>query len=158
MPVADAAIASSASDIAGRGHAGRRRLRLTPESAEEVELRYMPEGGDAVHPTNFLSFRVRTAGIADRHFIYTGVSFCQARRDLRLEAESIRGQLGQQRARQLSPNGLVTGLHVGEVDVRQHVAVPRQPVIADGVPVIEHAVRPAEEAGTEGGVGAPVED
>ena len=65
---------------------------------------------------------------------------------------------GSERARELAAHRFVAGLHVGEVQIRQHVAVRREQLVADGVPVVQHAVRPAEEARAEARVGAAVED
>ncbi len=54
-----------------------------------------------------------------------------------------------QRARDVAAHRLVAGLHVGEVEVRQHVAVRREAAVAHRVPEVQHAVRPAEEARAE---------
>ena len=59
----------------------------------------------------------------------------------------------------LAAEHLVAGLHVGEVQVGEHVRDSGQQPVADGVPEVEHAVRLAgQEARAEDDVGLAVED
>ena len=43
-------------------------------------------------------------------------------------------------------DNLIAGLHIREVEVREHVAQQGEETIAHHVPKEEHSVRPAEEA------------
>ena len=73
-------------------------------------------------------------------------------REFRLETEAI----GAQRPdplQHLAPEDLVAGLHVGQVQVRQHVREKGQRAVPEVVPEQEHALRAAEEAGSIDNIG-----
>src|SRR2546421_6144197 len=109
----------------------------------------MPEGGEAVAPVDFLSFCVSTPAVADLHLEDPGLRLRQPRRDLRLEAKTIRFEARlNDVARKIAPHSFVASLHVGEAEIGQHVRVHREELVADGVPEIEHAVWRAEEPRT----------
>ena len=78
------------------------------------------------------------------------------RGDLGFEPEPVRREA--EGARDVAAYRLVAGLHVGEVEVREHVAERGEAEVADGVPEVEHPVRAAEEAGAEDRVGPAVDD
>src|ERR1043166_3850008 len=118
----------------------------------------MPKRRHSVAPVDLLAFGVGATGIADRYLVDPRVGLGQQRRDLGLEAEAVRGQLRRHRTRELTADRLVAGLHVGEVEIRQHVAVHRQQAVAHRMPVIQDAMRSAEEARSETGVGLSVDE
>src|SRR5689334_5380347 len=103
-----------------RGARAARRAATTPRAAcgeigasssEEIELRDVPEGGDAILPVDLLALGVGAAGVADLDLEDARVDLREARGDLGLEAEPIRRQPRQHlAARDVPPHGLVAGL------------------------------------------------
>src|ERR1035437_6919018 len=116
----------------------------------------MPKGCNSVAPVDLLSLGVCPTSIGDRHLINACVPLRQSRGDFRLEPELVRREM--QRARQITANRLVAGLHVGEVEIRQLVAEGGEHRVAHRVPEVEHAMRPAKEARAEAGVRLSLDD
>src|SRR5262245_35369282 len=105
-------------------------------SREQIEPCDVPERGNSITPANFLPLGVCAPGVADGNLVDPRPGTREARGHLRLKAESLGSEFRQQRARKLTAHGLVTRLHVGEVEIRQHVAVRRQHFVAHRVPVV----------------------
>src|SRR5882724_2622826 len=105
----------------------------------------VPERGDSVAPSDLLALRVGPPRVGDADLPDASARLGEPRRDLRLEAESV--------ARQYEPlhyrrtHGLVARLHVGQVEVGEHVGDECQQAVADRVPEEEHAVIAAQETG-----------
>jgi len=79
-------------------------------------------------------------------------------RHLHLEAEAVALQR-RNAIQHAGAEDLVAHLDVGEVQVREHVAHERDDLVAQRVPEVEHAVRPAaDEARAEHDVGAAADD
>src|SRR5579864_5288047 len=92
---------------------------------------------EAVLPSDLLAFLVRPPVIADRHFVDAQLPLRGLHGDLRLEAESIRpdgNALQQVRAKHL-----VAGLHVGHIQIAEHVGNQRQVFVDHRMPVRQHA-------------------
>ena len=115
-----------------------------------------PEGDDAVRPADLLAFPVRPAGVGDRHLVDARVHLRQLRGELRLHAESARPD--RDALDDVRAEDLVAGLHVGEVQVRDHVREEGQELVRDVMPEIEDAARRAGEAGAVHDVGLALED
>src|SRR5580692_3134686 len=90
-----------------------------------------PEGARASSPANFLSFAIGTARIADRNFEYAGATLGQLDGELGLHVK--RGAFERNAFEQVSANHLVTGFHVGEVEVGNQVAQEGEQFIAERV-------------------------
>src|SRR5687768_5277580 len=114
------------------------------QSSEQVVPQDVSKGRDAVAPGDLLSFLIRSSRISDWYLedsrIRPGEPCC----DLGLESESLR--LERQRPGQLTPHRFIATLHVGEIEIAEHVAQRREHSVADRVPVVEHAVGSAEKA------------
>src|SRR5207253_1234111 len=103
-------------------------FRISTFSKEnELRLVEQPVAHDAeerlegVLEADLLAFFVRAAGVGDGDFVDAPGRpvFGDLRRELRLEPESIRLQLDA--LQHLAAKDLVAGLHVREVQVREHV-------------------------------------
>src|SRR5512138_1916870 len=95
---------------------------------EQIELHDVPEGGDAIGPPDFLSLGVRAAAVADRHFVDSRTRLGETRSELRLEAKSVRRKW--QTPHQVGAHHLVAGLHVGDVEIGEHVRQRREAPVA----------------------------
>ena len=127
------------------GHAGQRDvpdvlgiLRLPHRVAHD-----RPEGRDGVLPADLLAFLVGAPVVRDRHLVDPVAAPRDLRRDLGLEAEAVR--LDGDRLDDLAAKHLVAGLHVGEVQVGEHVGGERQETVADRVPEVEDAASAAAQ-------------
>ena len=89
---------------------------------------------DAVAPADVLPFGVRPAVIGDRHFVDPGARLREPRGELRLDPEPLTTE-PQGSFRVSRANGLVAGLHVGQVQIVQDVREPCQDPIPEGVPI-----------------------
>jgi len=114
-----------------------------------------PEGFERVFQADLLAFLVGAAVVADRDFVDSGLPLGELNGDLGLEAEAV-GPDGNA-LQQGRPEGLVAGLHVGEVQVGHDVAHGRQNPVRDGMPVVEDSpLAGGEEPGAEDGVSPAV--
>src|SRR5947209_5719172 len=112
-----------------------------------------------VLPGDFLSLFVAAAvvGDADLEDPQAGADFGDFRGDLRLEAEAI--ALERDLIQHRFAEDLVADFHVGEVEVREHVAEAREEAVAQRVPEVEHAMRlAAHEAAAEDHIRAILRD
>src|SRR5437764_11527777 len=110
----------------------------------------------AVSPTDLLALGIGAAAVRDAHLVDSPALPRHLGRDLGFDAEAVFVEV--EGLHDLPAERLVTGLHVGEVEVGGHVGNRRQETVADGVPVVEDPVGAAGvEAGAEYDIGAPVE-
>jgi hypothetical protein len=124
-----------------------------------------PAGGvahDAVHrshavpPADLLALGVGASVVGDPDLVDPPPAGGDLGRHLRFEAEAVLFDLD--RLDDLAAEGLVTGLHVGEVQVGEDVGDGGQELVADRVPVVEDSVGPVVvEAGAEADVGPAVD-
>ena len=87
------------------------------QSAEKIKAKDKPEGLQPVQHADLLSFLVRAAVIADRHFIDRASKFrnFSGYFDLKTEAAGFDNHV----ANDFAAKGLVTGFDVGEINVGQ---------------------------------------
>ena len=103
-----------------------------------------PQGDDPVRPADLLPFPVGPARVGDRHLVDPRAHLRQLGGELGLHAEAV-GPDGDA-LDDVGAEDLVPRLHVGEVQVRDHVGDERQHLVGDVVPEEEHAARGAREA------------
>src|SRR6266849_4047603 len=93
----------------------------------------------AVHPLNAARFFVqKSAATSDAHLIDPQPHLRNLRYDLGLEAESILSDLN--RLDDIAAKNLVARLHVGQVQIRQHVRKEREKPVPYGVPEVKHSM------------------
>ena len=116
-----------------------------------------PEGGDGVLPADLLALFVRAPVVGDGHFEDAVAAPRHFRRELRLDAEAAR--LDGHGLDDLAAEHLVAGLHVRQIEVREHVGGQRQEAVADRVPEVQDApCTPAQKARAVDDVGVPLLD
>src|SRR5207244_1841551 len=98
---------------------------------------------EAVFPVDLLPFPIVAAVVRDRYFENAVAAPGHFRRHLGLEAESIRPQ--PDRLDDLPAKDFVAGLHVGEVEIGDHVREMREECVPQTMPVEHHAARVALE-------------
>src|ERR1700739_4996676 len=109
-----------------------------------------PRAG-AAPPSNFLSFAIGTARIADRNFEYACATLGQFDGELRINVKC--GTFERNTLEQIRANHLVTGFHVGEVEIGNQVAQEGEQFIAERVAEEKSALVPAgHEARSENGI------
>src|SRR5262249_11950577 len=96
------------------------------------------------------------AVVADGDFVNTAAEACDFDRELGLKTETVAAKLDG--VENLTAKDFIANFHVGEVQVRQHIAEKRERLIADVVPVIQHAMGSAMKAITEHHIGKAFED
>ena len=101
-------------------------------SVEKTEFENEPEGFDTVSPVDVLTLGIGSAVVADRHLIDSCAPLGKAGGDLRLESESIAGQ--SKTLENISSHRLVTSLHVGEIEIVDHVRQQGENPVAQGMP------------------------
>ena len=107
------------------------RRPYTGSLGKQVVLENTPDRADAVFPADLLAFFVGSPAVADTHFKNTTSLACHLGGDFRLKAEAV--FLDVDALNDLAFKDLVTGFHVGEIQIREHVREHGQ----EGVP---HAV------------------
>ena len=90
-----------------------------------------PEGANAVLPTDFLSFAIRAARIADRHFEDPGAALGELDRKLGFHVES--GTFERNALQQVGASHFVAGFHIREIEVGNHVAQECEELVAESV-------------------------
>ena len=110
----------------------------------------------AVFPSDLFAFRVGAAVIADADLVNLALQLGDFRRDFGFEPEAV--FLNLNGLNDLPPEQLVTGFHVREIEVREHVGKRGQHAIPDPVPIVENPVRlAARKARTEHDIGLVLE-
>ena len=123
-------------------------------AGKEPALHQGPDGREQVLRADFLSLGIGSSLVGDGHFVQPQVPQGQFRGQLRLERESVGRQ--RNRPQDVGAHQFVTGLHVGQVDVVEHVAQRGQKPVAQRVPEVQHpAVLSGQKPGAEDGVGNP---
>src|SRR4029077_4356013 len=117
----------------------RRSFRLN--SVREFISNDAPQCLKAVFPGNLLSFLVGPARVCNWYLVDAPLLLADFCRDLRFESKSVRFDLYS--CKHLSPEHLVTRLHVRQFQVRKNVRKQRQHPVRHVVPKIMHALRPA---------------
>jgi len=107
------------------------------------------DGAHAVLPADLPTLLLRATIVGNSYLIDPELPpLGDLRRDFGLETEP--GLLDLDRLDDLSAERLEAGLHVGEIQVGEHVRQHREETVAEAVPVIEHPMGlPAREAGPE---------
>src|SRR3989442_1028211 len=139
--------------------AQRRARRATAVLAPACQRTLTPWNHHApagATPRALFPSRVGSPAVGDRHPPDARPRLRQPRGDLHLEAEPV-GREGQA-PQQVGAHQLVARLHVGEVEIGEHVGEEGEEPVADGVPEVEDAMRAALEPRAEHGVGASVGD
>src|SRR6267143_7012787 len=104
---------------------------MSPGLVKEPETEDAADGGNPVLPGDFLPRFIVTAMIGDRYLVDAATELGHLGCELRLESEPVRTEA--QPPQQIRPKDLVAGLHVGEVQVGEHVGQCREETIADVV-------------------------
>ena len=133
--------------------AGRQELR---DSIKKPVTKDKPKSSDSVLPADFFALGVITTGVVDVGFVKAIVVAGKLGGQLRLNAEPISGQLKILNA--LPSKNFITGFHVGEVKVAQHIGEECEKPVGHVVPEQQDAMRAAGKARSVHDVGAPVED
>src|SRR5690242_16496957 len=87
-----------------------------------------------VPPADFLALAVRSAIIADRHFTDAVGAACNARRQLRLDAEALLLETRRDGLEHVTAKYLVTGFHVAQPQAGKRVRQARQNTVGDIMP------------------------
>ncbi len=126
--------------------------------AEEVVLQDAVDGPHAIAPAYLLAILVGTAVVGDAHLIDAHLGDARyLGRHFGLEPETVLLQL--ERLHHAGIEELVAGLHVGEVEVGEHVAQEGEELVAYRVPEEENTVRIApHEPRTEHHIGIALDD
>ena len=95
-------------------------------------------GADAVAPADFFAFGVGASMIRHSHFVDADSHFSHFSRDLWLETEAVFFNLDF--LNDLASENFVAGLHVGEIEVGEHVAERGQEGVSDRMPEVEDPV------------------
>src|SRR5262245_32859931 len=115
------------------------------------------QGPDAVPPADLLALVVRAPAVGDADLVNAPPAGGDLGGDLGLEPEAV--LLDVDGLDDLAPEDLEAGLHVGEVQVGEHVRGQREEPVAEGVPEVEDTVRPSGlEPGAEDHVGLAVHE
>ena len=105
--------------------------------AEEIAAKDAIEGGHAILPSDLLPLGVGAPVVTDREFVDSSLRLCQAGSHLGFETETVGRQ--RQSLQEIRMDNLIAGLHIREVEVREHVAQQGEETIAHHVPKEEHS-------------------
>src|ERR1700730_15127927 len=101
------------------------------------------ERPDAIAPADLLALGVVATVVGDAHLVDPPAGPGHFGGDLGLEAKAVLLELD--RLDDLATEGLVAGLHVGEVQVGEHVRRQREEAVADRMPEIQHSMGAAAD-------------
>jgi len=108
--------------------------------ADRVVDRQAPQRAKSIFPPDLFALRVGTARIADSDLINPEAALGDLHCHFRFEAEAV--FLQRDGLNHLAPECFVAGLHIGQVEVGDHVGDQRQKPVSNRVPEIEHPMRP----------------
>ncbi len=100
----------------------RRNTEVGAESGlffQEPVFQNATNSADSVLPANFFSLGVSSSMVGNGHLVNSGTTARQFGGNFGLKAKPV--FLKRDRLNQLTPEGLVASLHVGEVQVGEHV-------------------------------------
>src|SRR6266446_3663640 len=110
----------------------------------------------AVLPIDLLAFTVIATRIVDTSFVKAKPTARQLGGQFGLDAKTVGGQ--RQALDALAAEDLVTGFHVREIEVAEHVREQRKESVGHEMPEQQHAVGQIGRARTVDDVRSPVED
>ena len=135
-----------------RPAAVRRRIEIV----DQPELEDHCKSFDTVFPADLLALFIRAPVVADGHFVDAQLALGALHHNLRLKAEAVRTD--GDAFEQVSAENLVTGFHVRQVEIAEHVGNHREPLVDHGVPEGQHArLIAGEVARAEDRVGVPIQ-
>jgi hypothetical protein len=102
------------------------------EVVDQPEFEDDAEGFEAVFPADFLAFFISAAVVTDGHFVNAEFALGALHDDFGLEAETV-GADGDA-LQQVGAKDLVTGFHIGEVEVAEHVGNQGEALVDHGMP------------------------
>ena len=113
--------------------------RVQSSVSPKVVLKDGVDGTKTIAPADFFTLGVGSAVVADPHLIDGAAQPGDFGGDFGLKPKAVflQGDLFQD----FPAEDFITGLHVGDIDVGQHVREQREETVADHVPEIDHAVR-----------------
>src|SRR6185369_1756868 len=106
-----------------------------PRGLVQVVFQDAIQRSKAVLGSDLLAFSVGTPSIGNTHLVDAKAHVRNFRHDFRLETEAV--FFDRNRLNHLSTEYLITGLHIRQIQVREHVGQQSQKAIAHGVPKIK---------------------
>lgn len=106
----------------------------------QTETNDAPERLKTILPADFFSFCVGTAGVTDRDLIDSVTPTSDSRCHLRFKTKSLLHQFGSDLVHDMATEYLVTGFHIGEIQIGKTVGKSCQKTIAQVVPEIEDSM------------------
>ena len=113
------------------------RTAVQVDVAREVAAHNHPQRAHRVFGADLLALVVSAPVVTDRHFVNRRLPLGELNSEFRFDAKPV--AVDWNAARQRETERLVARLHVGQVEVRRHVARSRQQVVRQRVPVVDHA-------------------
>ena len=115
------------------------------------------DGAEAIHPVNLFPFLIRAAGISDGNLKNARATLGELDGNLRLDFKTLADK--RDAFQQCRSNHLVTGFHIGEIEVRNDIAQQGQETISKLMTEEKNTtVFAGEEARTKNGVGLLVQE
>src|SRR5579864_6211911 len=111
---------------------------LPLSSAEQIVFQDAPDRPQTILPADLLALGISSPGIADSDFVYATTQSRNLGNNLRLETEAI--FFDPDALNDFAPEDFVTNLHIGQIQVREHVGKLSQHPISDTVPIIQDAM------------------
>src|SRR5262245_53370082 len=96
------------------------RSERTAASPKQVESEDMPEGKNSIAETNLFAFSVRSAVVADRHFVDHNVDLGELGRHFDFNAKAARFE--NHVPDDVSSKRLIAGFDIRHVEIRQRIA------------------------------------
>lgn len=97
------------------------------------------DGADAIAPANLLAVFVSPPGVGDADFVDRHPHLRQLGGDLGFKAEPVLFDIDC--LDHVTAEDLVARLHVGEVQISDHVGHQSEESVADAVPEVQHSMR-----------------
>src|SRR5215469_1249601 len=105
----------------------------------EIIFQDAADCAEAVPPVDFLALCVGTATVGNGDFVNWDTKLRDLGRDLRFESKMILVEC--ELLKHFAFECFGPALHIGEIQIREHVAEQGQELIADGMPKVEDAMR-----------------
>ena len=127
------------------------------EKLAKAEPENREDGAEAIHPVNLFPFLIRAAGISDGNLKNARATLGELDGNLRLDFKTLADK--RDAFQQCRSNHLVTGFHIGEIEVRNDIAQQGQETISKLMTEEKNTtVFAGEEARTKNGVGLLVQE